>query len=744
MVNRMINQAFLPFALALSLAIPAFAQPPATPATPQDPIVTKAAQEQEKKSQLGERQRLVERKMAELETKFTSIAEQIRQKEPERADRLVAAYQRAKETLLKEKMNEVSQLLDQNKFAEAQQGLDQVIVALEDLIRLLIDQKNDQLDKQQEIKMLEQWKKDIKQVQQDQKKQTRETENVANKDDALKKLDAQIKELNELIEAQKKVVEETEANTGKGLKALDKIADQQFDVRKRTEKLTDNIADKPQPADGKSDENAKENPGQPNANSGKAGDSKSGKEKSAEKSADSKSKSEDDPKEKPEKEGDPSKADDAKSGDSKSNDSKSGESKSGDSKSGDSKSGDSKSGDSKSGDSKSGDSKSGDSKSPSKQSESPRPGQQPLEKAQESQRRAEEKLASGKAEDAQRQQQDAIKKMEEAKLELEKEKRRIASLPPEALKQIAENQRRIRDKSMDIAKSMKDAPKPKTDSKNSDASQTPPKQPGQQSMEQAGQSMQKAANELNEQEAEQAQRNQKESEKKLQQALDEIEERLNQLREETREEKLARLEGRFREMLDRQKIASLMTVEADDKRNSFGNLERRDQLVLLRLSNEEAEINELGQQAYDLLLEDGTSVVFPEIVHYLKKDLERASELLGEERTDQLTQMVQREVESSLEELLDALKKSKKKGGGGGGGGGGGKQPLLEKSAELKMLRAAQMRLNRRTKQFDSIKSSRELDADLGKEVKSIAERQAQLLEMAERIMSAEQSDQTP
>jgi hypothetical protein len=197
-------------------------------------------------------------------------------------------------------------------------------------------------------------------------------------------------------------------------------------------------------------------------------------------------------------------------------------------------------------------------------------------------------------------------------------------------------------------------------------------------------------------------------------------------------------------MLDRQKIASLMTVEADDKRNSFGNLERRDQLVIVRLSNEEAEINELGQQAYDLLLEDGTSVVFPEIVHYLKNDLERASELLGAERTDQLTQMVQREIESSLEELLDALKKSKKKGGGGGGGGGGGKQPLLEKSAELKMLRAAQMRLNRRTKQFDAIKSSRDLDADLGKEVKSMAERQAQLLEMAERIMSAEQSDQAP
>ncbi|MFM7740838.1 MAG: hypothetical protein ACKO9H_15650, partial [Planctomycetota bacterium] len=64
------------------------------------------------RTQLGEQQRLVERKMAELEARFTAIALQLQEKEPERAQRLVTAYQQAKERLLTQKMAEVAKLLD--------------------------------------------------------------------------------------------------------------------------------------------------------------------------------------------------------------------------------------------------------------------------------------------------------------------------------------------------------------------------------------------------------------------------------------------------------------------------------------------------------------------------------------------------------------------------------------------------------------------------------------------------------
>ena len=210
------------------------------------------------------------------------------------------------------------------------------------------------------------------------------------------------------------------------------------------------------------------------------------------------------------------------------------------------------------------------------------------------------------------------------------------------------------------------------------------------------------------------------------------------MRDETREEKLRRLEGRFSEMLERQRSANAMTIEIEDKRQNLGDLTRRDQLIVLRLAAEESEIGELGRQAYDLLLEDGTSEVFPELVQDLIDSLNKVSELLQEERTDQLIQLVQQEIESALLDLLEALAESKEEGGQqGGGGGGGGDQPLLKRSAELKMLKAAQLRLNRKTRQLDNISGAQngKEDASLDREVDGLSELQEKLQEMAEKIM---------
>ncbi len=172
----------------------------------------------------------------------------------------------------------------------------------------------------------------------------------------------------------------------------------------------------------------------------------------------------------------------------------------------------------------------------------------------------------------------ALDEMDKALAEIKKEKRRIESLPPEAFEQMADMQRRTRDKALDVLEEMKEAPKPKPEDQN--ASQSG-QQPGQQKMEQAGDAMKQASNDLQEQNADQAKQEQKKAEQQMAEALDEIEERLNQLREETREEKLARLESRFREMLDRQQITSIMTIELDDKRTNLGDLRRRDQLLVL-------------------------------------------------------------------------------------------------------------------------------------------------------------------
>jgi len=105
---------------------------------------------------------------------------------------------------------------------------------------------------------------------------------------------------------------------------------------------------------------------------------------------------------------------------------------------------------------------------------------------------------------------------------------------------------------------------------------------------------------------------------------------------------------------------------------------------------------------------------------------------------------MQKEIETTLEELIEALKQAQqqKEGGGGGGGGGGGDPPLLPNSAELKLLRAAQMRVNRRTQAFDASRpGTGDLDGTQKNEVQNIANRQSEIAEMTQKILERIESE---
>ena len=336
-----------------------------------------------------------------------------------------------------------------------------------------------------------------------------------------------------------------------------------------------------------------------------------------------------------------------------------------------------------------------------------------------------------------------MKKINEAKAEVEKEKRRIESLPKDAVEKLADDQLRLREKAMEMAEKMKQAKKGNDSGQEQDGQQDQ-SNPGEQAMQEASDAQQQAADAMDNDDSDKAQEKQQQAERKMQKAVDEIEERLAQLKDETREEKLARLETRFKEMLERQRATSAMTMEIQDRRLVLDGLQHRDQLVLMRLANNEDEINESAQQAYDLLLEDGTSVVFPEVVADLQEQLSNASNLLTEEKTASYTQLVQKEIEATIKDLVDALKKAKedeeKDGGGGdGGGGGGGEQPdppLLKKSAELKVLQIQQLRLNRRTKNIERLKGQPGVDDGvMTKEIESATKHQQKLVEMTDQIM---------
>ncbi|MEC8432151.1 MAG: hypothetical protein VXZ54_04380 [Planctomycetota bacterium] len=405
----------------------------------------------------------------------------------------------------------------------------------------------------------------------------------------------------------------------------------------------------------------------------------------------------------------------------------------------DPESSDPESSDPQSGDPQSGDPQSGDPQSSQSPPRPKEPGQQKLQEASRNQRDAEQRLSGGEAEEAKKNQQQALNALNEAVEELKKERERIANLPPEATEALAEEQIETRDRTAQLDDQMKNAPSASPTEAGESSSSQP--SPGQSQIAKAQQQMQNAANRLQNQDAEGANREQNEAIKNLNDALEEIEDRLSQLKEETQEEKLARLEARFTEMLARQQVVSAQTLELDEKQIATGTLRRSDRLALAKLASEENALAEMSQEAYDLLVEDGTSVVFPRIVEDLKTDLQQCADGLKKQRTDSLTQLVQSEVETTLEELISALQRAQKEkqendeGGGSSGGGGGGNQPLLPPSAELKALRSAQMRVNRRTKQLDQLREVITTDPQIRAEIQNLFGRQAKIVEMTDEMI---------
>ncbi len=382
------------------------------------------------------------------------------------------------------------------------------------------------------------------------------------------------------------------------------------------------------------------------------------------------------------------------------------------------------------------------------------PGEKPLGQAVGNQSQAEASLGQGKGKSAQQEAENAVANLERALAELKNESQRVASLPPEAFDKMARKQDDIASQAGQLGQQMQQQSEGGQPGSQNGGGKP---QPGQEQIAKAQQSMQQASGGLRSQEPADASRQQGRAIKELEEALAEIEERLNQLREETQVEKLARLEGRFRDLLSIQQRLTLQTAALEKKRidaggqlarsdrngvRVIGDEERRMQAVKSETEAKDAGLAGKAQQALDIIIDDGTSVVFSDVVEQLRDDLVSAGNMLAENlRTDSYTAALQHEIETTLEELIEALQKAQqqKEGSGGGGGeSGGGQEPLLPNSAELKLLRSAQLRINRRTVALDQARPTQsKLDEVLKGETRKLAERQLEIAEMTVRIVES-------
>jgi len=268
---------------------------------------------------------------------------------------------------------------------------------------------------------------------------------------------------------------------------------------------------------------------------------------------------------------------------------------------------------------------------------------------------------------------------------------------------------------------------------NSSEGEQQPQEPTDRAAEklkQAQQAMQEAHQKLEELERKGASEAQQEALRQLEQAKAELERVLRQLREEEMERTLTLLAARFRKMLDAQTQVWEATVRVHNI--PAADRDHDEEIETARLSREETVIAREAERALVLLREEGSSMAFPETVSLIHDDMLEVAELLNKGKVAERTQGLEGDIIESLEEMIAALDKAikdleKKKTPAGQSPPAGqpGDPPLVDKIAELKMIRALQMRINRRTLRYDRLMQDEPAEApSLRNDLLDLAERQ--------------------
>ncbi len=274
-----------------------------------------------------------------------------------------------------------------------------------------------------------------------------------------------------------------------------------------------------------------------------------------------------------------------------------------------------------------------------------------------------------------------------------------------------------------------------------------PAERAQEKIEEAKQNMQEAQERLQEAQREGAVEKQQQAEERLREAIEELEEILRQLREEEVERSLASLETRLRRMLDMQNKVLEETSRLQEITD--GQADRQVQIAASKLSLDELKILAEGERALLLLRDEGSSAAFPEAVQQLNTDIQSVADRLQTADVSPLTTIIEQEIVSSLEEMVAALVQVQKENrekqqsppGQSPPGGEPGDQPLVDKLAELRLIRTLQLRINKRTDSLSKLLSDpadptgQAAAGDILQQLQGLGERQASIQSVTRDIV---------
>lgn len=333
---------------------------------------------------------------------------------------------------------------------------------------------------------------------------------------------------------------------------------------------------------------------------------------------------------------------------------------------------------------------------------------------------------------------------------------------PESDKQPGENEPKEGDKPAESGKEGEQKPGEK--SPNGESQEGQPQEGGEPSDQQQQQSedenanparkrlqaaeerMREAQRRLEEAKRDKAVEEQEKAREELNKAKAELEEILRQLREEEIGRTLAMLEGRFARMLQKQ-----LEIYESTKRLDKVELEKRGRQVDIqsnKLGFEETKLAVEADKALLLLLEEGSSIAFPETVQVMRDDMSQVADRLSSTKVGTTTQGIEEEIIGSLEEMIEALQQAQRdleeqqqQRQQQQQQGQPGDKPLVDKIAELKMIRALQMRVNTRTERYarrledseDPIGQAE--DDELRGFIENLADRQQRIQEVTRDIV---------
>lgn len=232
--------------------------------------------------------------------------------------------------------------------------------------------------------------------------------------------------------------------------------------------------------------------------------------------------------------------------------------------------------------------------------------------------------------------------------------------------------------------------------------------------------------------------------KKLTDAIKELEKRLKQLREKEMLKKLEDLERRVAKMLKMQIEVYEATKGIDTlvKKNSDQKTTADIQKAGVE-GEKEGEIALEAEKAARLLEGEGTAVVFAAVLSEARKDMESVQKQLTAANVGPDTQLVEEQIITQLQRMLEALKKAKQDlenpppppPPGMPPPPGDQKKNLIQLVEQLKLLKSLQVQVNDRTTAFGKRSPGEQAgDPFLQEQLKQLGDRQKVLQDMLHKI----------